>query len=65
MNGLKEEFPGQLQVISVDVQSSLGEELTQEYGSFTPTFVFFDPKGDELWRMVGTLDAERVRQEFR
>jgi thioredoxin-related protein len=64
VNGLKEEFPGRLQVISVDVQSSLGEELTREYGAFTPTFVFFDPKGEELWRMVGTLDAERVRQEL-
>jgi thioredoxin-related protein len=64
VNGLKEEYPEELRVISVDVQSALGEDLAQEYGSFTPTFVFFDPQGDELWRMVGTLDAERVRQEI-
>jgi thioredoxin-related protein len=64
VNGLKEEYPEELRVISVDVQSALGEDLAQEYGSFTPTFVFFDTQGDELWRMVGTLDAERVRQEL-
>jgi thioredoxin-related protein len=61
VNGLKNEFPNQLRVISVDVQSALGEELTREYGSFTPTFVFFEPQGKELWRMVGTIDPEKVK----
>jgi len=28
----------------------------------TPTFVFFDAEGNELWRALGTLDAEQVRQ---
>ena len=64
MNGLKTEFAGQLQVISVDVQSVLGRELGREYGNFTPTFVFFDEQGQELWRAVGTLDADEVRQSM-
>jgi hypothetical protein len=59
---LKVEFPQQLKVISVDVQSPLGRELTRKYGSFTPTFVFFDPQGQELWRTVGSLDAQQVRE---
>ena len=64
MNGLKEEFPDQLRVVSVDVQSPLGRELAREYGSFTPTFVFFDSQGAELWRSVGTIDADEVRQSL-
>ena len=64
MNGLKAEFPQQLRVISVDVQSNLGKELTREYGSFTPTFVFFDSFGQEVWRMIGSLDSDKVRQQF-
>ena len=64
MNGLKVEFPDQLRVLSVDVQSSLGHELARDYGSFTPTFVFFDGQGKELWRMVGTLNADKVRQSL-
>jgi len=64
VNGLKAEFPMQLQVISVDVQSSLGRELSRAYGNFTPTFVFFDAQGKELWRSVGTLDADQVRQSL-
>jgi thioredoxin-related protein len=64
VNGLKEEFPDQLRVVSVDVQSPLGRELAREYGSFTPTFVFFDSQGTELWRSVGTIDADEVRQSL-
>ena len=62
MNGLKTEFPDQLRVLSVDVQSSLGHYLAQDYGSFTPTFVFFNTQGEEVWRAVGTLDPDQVRQ---
>lgn len=61
MNGLSEEYSEELLVISVDVQSTLGKELTREYGAFTPTFVFFDPQGVEMWRMVGAIDPDKVR----
>lgn len=64
MDGLEKEFPDQLEIIRVDVQSDLGNELAREYGSFTPTFVLFDPQGEELWRVIGSLDAERVRQSL-
>lgn len=56
------DFPETLRVVSVDVQSALGHELVREYGSFTPTFVFYNGQGNELWRSVGTLDADKVRQ---
>ena len=62
VNGLKEQYPEELRVIHVDVQSALGRELVREYGSFTPTFIFYDEQGNELWRSVGTLDADKVRQ---
>jgi thioredoxin-related protein len=65
VNGLKNEFPIRLVVISVDVQSSLGRELASVYGNFTPTFVFFDEDGEELWRAVGSLDPDQVRQSLR
>ena len=64
MNGLKEEYPDQLRVISVDVQSSLGGELVREYGKFTPTFVFFNRQSEEIWRQIGSLDPDKVRQSL-
>ena len=65
VNGLKEQYPEELRVINVDVQSALGRELIREYGSFTPTFIFYDAQGNELWRSVGVLDADKVRQSLR
>ena len=64
MDGLKTEFPQSLKVISVDVQTSLGRTLTREYGKFTPTFILFDPDGEEIWRMIGSLDPDQVRENL-
>ena len=64
MNRLKAEFPDRLKVVSVDVQSSLGKALAPEYGKLTPTFIFFDGEGEELWRRIGTLEADEVRQSI-
>ncbi len=30
----------------------------------TPTFVFFDAEGNELWRTLGSIDPEQVRQSI-
>jgi len=62
VNGIEEEFTNQLLIISVDVQSSLGKELSREYGSFTPTFILFNDQGEELWRMIGSIAPDKVRQ---
>lgn len=64
MDGLEEEFEGQLKVIRVDVQSDGGQEVARLYGTFTPTFVLFDPQGEELWREIGIVEPEKVRQSI-
>ena len=62
MDGLEEEFAGQLIIIRVNVQDGIGRELASAYQfQYTPTFIFFDALGDELWRQIGGLDVERVR----
>jgi thioredoxin-related protein len=65
VNGLKTELAGQLVVLVVDVQTGTGREISREYGSLgTPTFIYFDVDGEEVWRMVGSIDPERVRQSL-
>lgn len=55
-----------LHVIRINAQESAGRELATLYGfSFTPTFVFFDVAGNELWREVGGLDSQRVRNSLK
>ncbi|CAG0956094.1 hypothetical protein ANRL2_00481 [Anaerolineae bacterium] len=40
-------------------------ELAPVYGfEFTPTFIFFDAQGNELWRDIGGLDPQKVRDSI-
>lgn len=64
MDGLEEEYQGQLIVIRVNVQSPEGKQATRRYGHFTPTFVLFGPQGEEQWRLVGVLNPGKVRQSM-
>ncbi len=64
VDGIEEEFADRLIVLRVDVQTADGRELAQQFGALTPTFIFFDAQGEELWRMVGSLDADAVRSSL-
>lgn len=49
-------------VLKVDVNSAAGREVSARVGSrVTPTFIFYDAEGVELWRQFGSLDAQKVR----
>jgi thioredoxin-related protein len=41
-------------------------DLAPLYGfQFTPTFIYFDELGNELWRLVGTFDPQLVRDTLK
>lgn len=63
VDGLEKELAGKLILIRLNIQESVGRELAPVYGfQYTPTFIYFDAQGNELWRQVGGLDVERVRE---
>ncbi len=65
VDGIENEFDGRLIVIRLNIQEKVGRELAPRYGfQYTPTFILFDEEGDEIWREVGSLDVERVRQSI-
>ena len=40
-------------------------ELAPVYGfNFTPTFIFFDAQGNEVWRTIGNFDPQNVRDSI-
>jgi len=66
VDGLEQELEGQLIFIRLNIQESVGRELAPVYDfQYTPTFIFFDAQGNELWREVGGLDVERVRDSLK
>ena len=63
VDGIEADHAGELVVLRVDVQDAAGKELAREYTVLaTPTFVFFDAQGEELWRSVGTISAGQVEE---
>ena len=60
---LENELGSEILFIRLNIQEQVGRELAPVYGfEFTPTFIYFDAEGKELWREVGSLDTQRVRE---
>lgn len=65
VDGIEADYAGRLRVLRLDVQDAAGKELADEYAVLgTPTFIFLDPQGNELWRSVGSIDAARVAESL-
>ena len=54
-----------LRIIRLDIQESVGKELASQYAvQFTPTFIFFNSTGNEMWRTIGEFDPQKVRDSI-
>lgn len=66
VDGIEQQYQGQLVVIRLDIQSNTGRTLAPLYGfQYTPTFIFFDASGKELWRSIGQLDTVKVSDSLK
>ena len=52
-------------IIRLNIQDHAAQELAPIYHfEYTPTFIFFDGQGRELWRTVGEFDPQKVRDSL-
>jgi thioredoxin-related protein len=66
VDGLEQELGDQLQFVRLNIQDKVGMQLAPVYGfQYTPTFIFFDGQGHELWRTVGELNPQKVRDSLK
>ena len=66
MDGLENELGNKMHIIRIDIQQPVGRELAPVYGfEYTPTYIFFDAKGNEVWRMIGEIDPQKVRDSVK
>jgi thiol-disulfide isomerase/thioredoxin len=55
----------QIHIIRVNIQEQVGKDLGSVYGfQATPTFIFFDAQGNEVWRQIGNFDPQMVRDSL-
>jgi thioredoxin 1 len=66
VDGIEQEYKGRLTVIRLDMQSAAGATLAPIYDfQYTPTFIFFNAQGKEVWRNVGQLDVNQLRDALK
>lgn len=62
MDGLEQELTPKLKIVRINIQDTVGRELAPVYDfEYTPTYIFFDSQGNEVWRTIGEIDPGRVR----
>ncbi len=63
VDGIEDEYRGRLTVIRINVQEPGFQPLLARYNfQFTPTFILFDGRGNEVLRSVGSIDPEGIRR---
>lgn len=60
---LEEEYQGRAAVIFIDIREKKG--IAKEFNVSTiPTQIFYDKSGEEVWRHVGFLDKETIKEKL-
>jgi len=63
VNGLKEKYEGEFEIVSVDIDSNQGKTLAREHGFIgQPTFMFFDSSGQKVRNLMGPQTPESLEQ---
>lgn len=61
----EQEYGKRLVVIRINIQDSIGLELKSIYNyQYTPTFIFIDEQGQEVWRSIGSFDEAQLKAEM-
>ncbi len=64
VNGLEREWAGSVQVVQINIQSDANRDMVERLNArFTPTFVLFDARGQEVWRSVGSINPAEARAQ--
>jgi thioredoxin-related protein len=63
VDGLERELTGRLQVVRLDVMSTIGWQAANSYEARgLPTFLLFNGQGQVVYRQAGLINRERVRE---
>jgi thioredoxin-related protein len=65
VDGIERQHAGQLIVVRLNVQDASSPPWLARFGFLgTPTFIFFDASGREMWRSLGSIEPERVTESL-
>ena len=62
---LEQEYDGRLVIVRLNIQDPVAMDLRPIYNfQSTPTFIFVDEKGQEVWRTATDFDETKLRAEM-
>jgi thioredoxin-related protein len=65
VDGIENRHAEELIVIRLNIQDPVGRAVAERFDfRFTPTFVFIDAAGNEIWRQVGSIDPKAVERSL-
>jgi thioredoxin-related protein len=65
VDGIEDKHAEELNVIRLNIQDPVGRAVAERFDfRFTPTFVFIDAVGNEIWRQVGSIDPQAVERSL-
>jgi thioredoxin-related protein len=65
VDGIENKHEDGLIVIRLNIQDPVGKAVAERFDfRFTPTFVFIDAAGNEIWRQVGFIDPQAVERSL-
>jgi thioredoxin-related protein len=65
VDGIETKHAEELIVIRLNIQDPVGRTIAERFDfRFTPTFVFIDAAGNEIWRQVGSIDPQAVERSL-
>jgi len=65
VDGIEREHEDELIVIHLNIQEPVGKAVAERFDfKYTPTFVFINAAGSELWRQVGAIDPQEIERSL-
>ena len=61
VDGIEQKYPNRLDVLRLNIQDPGSQPYLDRYNfQYTPTFILFDARGEEIWRKVGSITSDEI-----
>lgn len=61
VDGIEQKYRNRLTVLRLNIQDPTSQPFLDRYNfQYTPTFILFDGNGKEIWRSVGSINADEM-----
>jgi thiol-disulfide isomerase/thioredoxin len=65
VDGIEQKYQNRLVILRLNIQDPTSQPFLDRYNfQYTPTFILLDGNGKEIWRRVGSINADEMDRLF-